>query len=145
MQKSWDEHKYESSIFPLIPYSSAYLDLKNNNFRSPFGRQTLQSWRWRHWLGTDQSGRDVAAGMVAGTRVALLVGIISMGIATLIGLLLGSLAGYFGDDRMRVSWVGLVLNLVALFLRGFSVFRRGVLHCRKQRKMVDLAGSCSKA
>ncbi len=123
LQKSWDEHEYEAVLFPPIPYSSSSLDLKNNNFRSPFGQQTLKSWRWRHWLGTDQSGRDVAAGMVAGTRVALLVGIISMGIATLIGLLLGSLAGYFGDDRMRVSWVGLVLNLLAAFFAWFYGFK----------------------
>ena len=123
LQKGWDEHEYEAAVFPPIPYSSSSLDLKNNNYRSPFGQQTLKSWRWRHWLGTDQSGRDVAAGMVSGTRVALLVGIISMGIATAIGLLLGSLAGYFGDERMRVSPVRLVLNLLALFFAWFYGFK----------------------
>lgn len=123
LQKNWDEHEYEAVVFPPIPYSSSSLDLKNNNYRSPFGQQNLKSWRWRHWLGTDQSGRDVAAGMVAGTRVALLVGIISMGIATLIGLLLGSLAGYFGDDRMRVSWTGLLVNLLAVIFAWFYGFK----------------------
>ncbi|MBI1224485.1 MAG: ABC transporter permease subunit [Bacteroidetes bacterium] len=123
LQKNWDGHEYEAAVFPIIPYSSSSLDLKNNNYRSPFGQQNLKSWRWRHWLGTDQAGRDVAAGMVAGTRVALLVGIISMGIATVIGLLLGSLAGYFGDDRMRVSWLGLVLNLLAAFFGWFYAFK----------------------
>ncbi len=123
LQKSWDEHKYEDVIFPPIPYSSSSQDIKNSN-SSPFGRQTLRSWRFRHWLGTGGSlGLDVAAGMVAGTRVALLVGIISMGIATLIGLLLGSLAGYFGDDRMRVGWLALALNLVALFFAWFYGFK----------------------
>jgi peptide/nickel transport system permease protein len=119
LQKSWDEHEYEAAVFPLILYSSSSLDQKNNNYRSPFGQQNLKSWRWRHWLGTDQSGRDVAAGMVAGTRVALLVGIISMGIATVIGLLLGSLAGYFGDRGLRLGWPRLVLNLLALFFAWF--------------------------
>ncbi len=122
LQKSWDEHQYEAAIFPIIPYSATTLDLRNSNYRSPFKSQTLRSWRWRHWLGTDQLGRDVAAGMVTGTRVALLVGIISMGIATLIGLLLGSLAGYFGDDRMKASWPKLVLNFIALFLAWFYGF-----------------------
>ncbi|MCU0345746.1 MAG: ABC transporter permease, partial [Saprospiraceae bacterium] len=122
LQKSWDEHAYEAAIFPPIPYSATTLDLKNTGFRSPFGSQSVKSLRWRHWLGTDQLGRDVAAGMVAGTRVALLVGIISMGIATLLGILLGSLAGFFGDDRMRASWTGIVLNLMALFLAWFYGF-----------------------
>ncbi len=122
LQKSWGEHNYDAVVFPPIPYSPATLDLKNNNYRNPFGRQSVKSLRWRHWLGTDQLGRDVAAGMVAGTRVALLVGVISMGIATAIGLLLGSLAGFFGDDRMRVSWIGVVLNLMALFFAWFYGF-----------------------
>lgn len=122
LQKSWDEHAYEAAFFPPIPYSATTLDLKNTGCRSPFGGQSVKSLRWRHWLGTDQLGRDVAAGIVAGTRVALLVGIISMGIATLIGILLGSLAGFFGDDRMRVSWPRLVLNLLALFFAWFYGF-----------------------
>ncbi len=122
LQKGWEEHEYEAVLYPPIPYSSSSQDLKNSN-KSPFGQQTLKSMRFRHWLGTAGLGRDVAAGMVAGTRVALLVGIISMGIATLIGLLLGSLAGYFGDDRMRVSWLALALNLTALFFAWFLAFK----------------------
>lgn len=145
LQKSWDEHEYEAAIFPPIPYSSASLDQKNNNYRSPFGQQTLKSWRWRHWLGTDRSGRDVAAGMVYGTRVALLVGIISMGIATLIGLLLGSLAGYFGDDRMRVSWLGLGLNLLAAFFAWFYGFKARGFTLSEAAKTGGLGGELLKS
>ncbi len=144
LQKSWDEHEYEAVVFPPIPYSSSSLDQKNNNYRSPFGQQKLKSWRWRHWLGTDQSGRDVAAGMVYGTRVALLVGIISMGIATLIGLLLGSLAGYFGDDRMRVSWLGLGLNLLAAFFAWFYGFKARGFTLSEAAKTGGLGGELLK-
>lgn len=122
-QKNWNEHDFEAVIFPPIPYSSSTLDSKNNNYRSPFGQQSVQSARHRHWLGTDRLGHDVAAGMVAGTRVALLVGIIAMGIATAIGLLLGSLAGYFGDEGVRISPLRLVLNLLAVFLGWFYGFQ----------------------
>jgi peptide/nickel transport system permease protein len=72
------------SIWPLIPYgpreTSAY---------------TLQPPGSSHWLGTDQNGRDVLSRMVYGTIVSIQVGVISMGIATLIGLALGASAGYF--------------------------------------------------
>ena len=46
-------------------------------------------------FGTTDTGFDVFAIMVHGTRTALLVGFVSMGIAGFIGIILGSLAGYF--------------------------------------------------
>jgi len=49
-----------------------------------------------HLLGTDEVGRDVLSRLIHGTSIAMLVGFISMGIATTIGLALGALAGYLG-------------------------------------------------
>lgn len=118
-QYGWHEHDYESVIWPLIPYSAGTMDRKNNNFVSPLETQDVPSWRFRHWLGTDQLGRDIAAGMVSGTRTAMIVGMVSMSIATLIGVFFGALAGYFGDDRLRVSRARLWLNLLAFFLAYF--------------------------
>lgn len=54
-------------------------------------------------LGTDTLGRDVAAGIVHGARVSLLIGIVSTFAALLIGVPLGAVAGYFGgivDDAV---------------------------------------------
>ena len=54
-------------------------------------------------LGTDSLGRDVAAGVVWGTRVSLLVGFAAMLLGITIGLIVGALAGYFGgrtDDLL---------------------------------------------
>jgi peptide/nickel transport system permease protein len=54
-------------------------------------------------LGTDSLGRDVAAGVVWGTRVSLLVGFAAMLLGVTIGLIVGALAGYFGgrtDDLL---------------------------------------------
>jgi peptide/nickel transport system permease protein len=47
-------------------------------------------------LGTDSLGRDVAAGVVWGARVSLLVGFSAMALGVTLGLVVGSLAGYFG-------------------------------------------------
>ena len=47
-------------------------------------------------LGTDTLGRDVLAGLIYGTRISLLVGLVSTLIALLIGIPLGAYAGYFG-------------------------------------------------
>lgn len=58
----------------------------------------------RNFFGTNQAGIDVFAQMVHGTRTALVVGFVSMGIASFIGILIGSFAGYFG------GWVDMLLS-----------------------------------
>lgn len=70
----------------------------------------------RHWLGTDTLGRDVLAGMIRGCRVSLLIGLGSMLLALLIGVLLGSIAAYWGNKGKRISWFQLLL--VTLILIG---------------------------
>lgn len=72
---------------------------------SPIGQQKLKNgqvltWRNRHWFGTDQSGRDILAGMLRGIRISLGIGILATLLAGLIGFLIGSIAGYFSDDRL---------------------------------------------
>ena len=119
----WNEQNYEAVIMPPIPYSYFTFDKKNTHFVSPFGKQDVPFPRYRHWMGTDLLGRDVAAGMIRGTRVALMVGVISMLIATCIGLFFGVLAGYFGDTQFRVSRIRLWLNGVAIFCIYFYAFQ----------------------
>jgi len=47
-------------------------------------------------LGTDTMGRDIFAGIVAGARVSLLIGVVSTVVSLLIGVSIGAIAGYFG-------------------------------------------------
>lgn len=74
---------------------------------------------WRHWLGTDDRGRDVAARLVHGARVALLVGPLAVGLALLAGLGLGA-ATLFGPrvDFLigRITDVGLTFPTLLLLL-----------------------------
>ncbi|HMQ34764.1 MAG TPA: ABC transporter permease [Chloroflexaceae bacterium] len=69
--------------------------------------EVLQPPSARHLFGTDDLGRDIFSGVVHGARTSLLVGFAAAGTATVIGLLVGSLAGYAGglidDLLMRVS------------------------------------------
>jgi peptide/nickel transport system permease protein len=69
-----------------------------------------------HWLGTDSSGRDVLARLIHGTSVSMKIGIISMGIAAILGLCIGAFAGYFG------GWVDIVLSRVIEVVICFPVF-----------------------
>ena len=100
--EDWADKTNEGIAFTLIPYSPGSIDHKNLNARGPFERQRIESWRFRHWMGTDKTGRDVASGMLHGTRMALWLGLIMVGIAISMGLFLGGIAGYFGDQGLIV-------------------------------------------
>ena len=76
----------------------------------------LQGYSGKHWLGTDELGRDVMARMIYGTQVSMRVGFISMGIAALIGLCLGAIAGFFG------GWVDMLISRVIEIFMCFPVF-----------------------
>ena len=76
----------------------------------------------RHWLGTDEFGRDLLSRIIHGARTSLAVGTISIGISMLFGIVLGATAGYFGGafDRAVTSIVDLTWSfpeiLIALIL-----------------------------
>lgn len=116
---SWKDLPYDWAVFPPVPYLPKNIDFDNAQSVGPFDKQFVKSWRWRHWLGTDELGRDVLAGMIHGTRIALLVGFVSMGIAAVIGILIGSLAGFLGDQKLKMTVAGIIFNLLALF---FGIF-----------------------
>lgn len=118
----WATLDYDWSLFPPIPYLPRNIDQNNCHSVGPFNEQIVKSTRWRHWLGTDELGHDVLSGMIHGTRVALIVGVISMTIASFIGILLGALAGYFGDDRLKMSRGRAGLNLIFIVLGFFYAF-----------------------
>lgn len=144
LTENWLDLSFEKIILAPIPYSSSTLDLKNSNCRSPFGPQNVVSKRWRHWLGTDSQGRDVAAGLIRGTRIAFLVGLGTMLLAAFLGILIGSFAGFFGDERLKISRIRLIINglafLVAIFF-GFiarSFYLTGAVEIMKSLALVAL-------
>ena len=67
-----------------------------------------------HWMGTDQLGRDILSRVIYGTRVSMLVSISVVLGAGITGLLIGSLAGYFG------GWFDRLVNIV--FINAFLSF-----------------------
>lgn len=69
-------------------------------------------------FGTDGKGVDVFAQLVHGTRTAMLVGFVSMGIAATIGVIIGAVAGYFGGwiDILFSRLIELVMCIPSLIL-----------------------------
>jgi len=74
------------ALLPLVPWGYNGHDLTH----------VLSAPDAVHWLGTDSSGRDVLARLLHGSRVSLIVGVLSVTVLVTIGTTLGTLAGYFG-------------------------------------------------
>lgn len=71
-----------------------------------------------YWMGTDGLGRDVLSRMLHGGRISLLVGLVAVGISTLIGIILGALAGYYRGwvDTVIMRLVDIMLSIPSFFL-----------------------------
>jgi peptide/nickel transport system permease protein len=104
-------------LVPQDPYALAVAD----RFQPPSAQ---------HWLGTDNLGRDVFSRVVTGSRVALYISIAGVGGALILGIVIGTVAGYgprwsdnlvlFASDSVR-TFPTIILAMVAVSLVGPSI------------------------
>ncbi len=93
---------------PLLGEASQALDLAHS----------LQAPSASHWMGTDALGRDLFYRLLCGTRVSVGVGLAAVLISMLVGILIGSAAGYFGGwtDRLLMGLTDAMLCFPTFFL-----------------------------
>ncbi len=96
------------ALWPLVPFSPTECNLF----------EILAPPNGKHWFGTDDRGRDVLCRMIYGARVSLSVGFVAMGIAAVIGVILGGVAGYFGGwiDDLVNRIIEILLTVPTFFL-----------------------------
>ena len=112
-------------LLPPVPHSPlhSYIDLEGTPPHPPSAM---------HWLGTDASARDVFARLLYGFRICMLFSLILAGIATLFGILIGGVQGYFGGvidlvvQRMIEIWSSLpflyvVILVGTIYSRSFMI------------------------
>lgn len=100
----------------LAPYAPEAINL----------RSRMQPPSASHWFGTDELGRDILSRVIWGARPSLMVGIVSVAMASIVGTILGLLAGYAGRATdaiiMRVMDIIMAFPLLLLALVIVSLF-----------------------
>jgi len=85
-----------------------------------------------HWCGTDELGRDILSRLIYGARISMLVGTSVVAASLLLGLIIGSIAGYYGGQADRfinvvvmnafLSFPGILLAIALVAFRGPGIF-----------------------
>jgi len=108
----------------LAPFISPYDPIEQNM------RETLQPPSSKHLFGTDPFGRDVLSRIIWGSRISLVVGMLSVFFAALCGVPLGVIAGYFKGKvdlilsrliDVMLSFPGIILAIVIMAVLGQSL------------------------
>jgi len=98
-----------SGFAPMIaPYDPGEINVK----------EVISPPSLKHLMGTDPLGRDVLSRVIWGSRISLKVGFIAVGIAVLIGMILGAVSGYYGGwvDSLVMRFVDIMLCFPTFFL-----------------------------
>lgn len=106
----------------LAPQNPAHIDLPNR----------LASPSAAHWFGTDELGRDILSRIIYGARISMMVGGSVVSLSLLLGLIVGSVSGYYGGLFDRViniivmnaflSFPGILLAIAFVAFRGPGLF-----------------------
>ncbi len=106
---------YDWVIKAPIPFSAR--DYMRDAKDVPLSKPLAES-EFLHVMGTEENGADVMSRMIHASRVALLIGFIATGIALIIGVILGSLMGYFSGivDMLGMRLVEIFESIPTLFL-----------------------------
>jgi peptide/nickel transport system permease protein len=102
----------------LAPQDPAQIDLPNR----------LQRPSSTHWCGTDELGRDILSRLIFGSRISIMVGSSVVAVSLFLGLIIGSIAGYYGGRLDRfvnvivmnafLSFPGILIAIAFVAFRG---------------------------
>lgn len=106
------------ALWPIIPFSYQTLDMQ-------MSRPSPAPPDGRHWLGTDDQGRDVMARVIYGFRLSVAFALVLTAGSLVIGVIAGGLQGYFGGkvdligQRFTEIWSGLPVLFLLIILASF--------------------------
>ncbi|NLJ31594.1 MAG: ABC transporter permease [Clostridiales bacterium] len=136
-KEMWDSlRENKAAVLGLIIIAFLALVALIGPFLMPFDpdqSNMSQSFRWpdgTHWFGTDQLGRDIFSRIISGARISLTVGLSAVAISLVVGVVLGSIAGYRGGKTdtviMRVMDMMLAIPSILLAIAFMAALGKGI-------------------
>lgn len=116
VQQQIEDHGW--ALWPIVPFSYQTLDM-NMTRPSPAPPDS------RHWLGTDDQGRDVTARVIYGFRLSVAFALVLTAGSLVVGVVVGGVQGYFGGkidligQRFTEIWSGLPVLFLLIILASF--------------------------
>lgn len=105
----------EVFLLPIVPFGPQQTHLKEA--RLPPLTYSLSVPQHRHWLGTDNLGRDILSGLIHGASVSLWIGFLAVFIAMLLGVPIGISASYWGNSGIKLN----IYQWSSLLILGFGL------------------------
>ncbi|WEH12854.1 ABC transporter permease [Streptomyces sp. VNUA24] len=93
-------------VFVAVAVAGPWIAPENTNASSSYSTDLLAAPSWRHWLGTDDNGRDVLSRLILGARSSITVGFAAALVSVVIGAAVGITSGLAG------GWVDRLLSAV---------------------------------
>ena len=107
------------AVWPLVPFAPGKANITGMGYPPP---GTVTGGR-THFLGANEVGEDTLAGIIHGAQISLKVGFASAVLLLLIGLAFGILAGYFGNDLIRLNALQIIVISCSFPLAWFYGFQ----------------------
>ena len=108
------EPKQAGESISFSDFTDQKIETTIGELRAEIERNHLKTKTYR--LGTDKFGRDILSRLLFGLRVSISVGFIAVFVSLLIGITLGSTAGYFRNDKIKISKASVAALVVTLIL-----------------------------
>lgn len=136
--RAWGDNKYGQSKAPVLSNVEKIGSGSYQNYAIDKDGK-VNTWGLRSYImGTDQYGRDMFSRLLSGGKVSLTVGFLSVIISSILGIIIGGLAGYFGGKTdmflMRlgevfnsIPWIPLAMLLSALIGNSMTSTQRVVM------------------
>ncbi|MDE7082796.1 MAG: ABC transporter permease [Clostridia bacterium] len=146
----WGEQQADETPTTIVNYSQTKFVDENGNqsscwdisvTESPLNKEAELSAE--HWLGTDENGWDIFTRLMYGGRISLTIGFVVIILETLLGVVLGGLAGYFGGKVdnliMRITDILYCIPTLPIMLIFYSVFdANGILTIERLYYMMGI-------
>lgn len=116
------DRAYDMAWWPLVPFSP----LKDYKRALPPGSVADKTGKhaFVHLLGTTNGRQDVLAAIIHGARTSLFMGLLGTLLTSVIGLIIGAIAGYWGNHSRSwtlAQWVAILIGLPLAYFYGFEV------------------------